>query len=479
MGTITKEFISIKELALWDQNARFSDKHFDKPESELIKHFCEKQEKKNFKIVELAESIVGDFDLPQSERVIVFRNSDGKNVVLEGNRRLTVFKLLLEPDLAPNEKLKEKFLVLKSKIKIDDGFKLECLVSKSEIEGFRYIERKHLNNNNEIPWGEQERTNHKKRRGSATKKEEFKILIAKFIKDLDIQEELKEQVLGPGYVTNFWRILDSSPAWKEFGFNIDENGKLLVDDKYFKEKLKVIIVNILQKKDFSGNVIDSRSLNTNKEKELYLKSITEDEYKKVNTEINKQTKDDLFGNKSIDLTSTGKTSGLSSRRSLPKSSLRNYLIPKTCVLIISEVKINNVYSELKNNLLLDSTKNAVPNAVGVLFRVFLEISIDYFWEKEGCSFKSETKLAGKITLVADYLEKNMIADKKQLKNIRTVATDKSNILAIENFHNYVHSYKLQPSSGDLKLKWDNLQEFFEIIWNYIHRKELSKKVKQK
>src|SRR3989339_337369 len=109
--------------------------------------------------------------------------------------------------------------------------------------------------------------------------------------------------------------------------------------------------------------------------------------------------------------------------------------------------------------------------LGVLFRVFLEISIDYFWEKNGYTFKSDIKLAGKITTVANHMEKNKIAEKKQLKNIRTVATDKNNLLAIENFHSYVHSYKSQPTSSTLKLKWDNLQEFFEILWSSLKSKK--------
>ena len=87
-----------------------------------------------------------------------------------------------------------------------------------------------------------------------------------------------------------------------------------------------------------------------------------------------------------------------------------------------------------------------------------------FWEKNGKTFKSDTKLAGKITTVADHMEQNAIASANQLKNIRTVATDKHNLLAIENFHSYVHSYKSQPCSSDLILKWDNLEEFFEILW---------------
>jgi len=113
--------------------------------------------------------------------------------------------------------------------------------------------------------------------------------------------------------------------------------------------------------------------------------------------------------------------------------------------------------------------------VGVLFRVFLEISIDYFLEKEGINLSSETKLSGKITKCAEFMESNNIATKKQLTNIRKVATDKNHILCIQNFHDYIHSYKTQPSSSDLKLKWDNLDEFFQLLWDYSFKKNTIKK----
>jgi hypothetical protein len=119
----------------------------------------------------------------------------------------------------------------------------------------------------------------------------------------------------------------------------------------------------------------------------------------------------------------------------------------------------------------------VPNAVGVLFRVFLEISIDCFLEKEGVNLPSKITLAGKITTCSDYLEKKDFATSQQLHNIRKVATDQHNLLGIQNFHDYVHSYRTQPSSSDLKHKWDNLQEFFEIIWHNHNKKTKRKKKK--
>lgn len=460
------EKIAIEDLYLWDENARFPDKYFSKAEEELIKFFCNSKEKdfrvRDFKIGELAEAIVTDFDLPQLEKLVVW-DFDGKFTVLEGNRRLTAYKLLDNPDLTQNDSLKSKIMSLKSKIDIAEDFDLECLVTENIKEGLRFIDRKHLNKNNELGWGDQERANHKVRQGSANKKELFKVSIADHIKKLDIPETMKEQILGPGYVTNFWRIIDSAPSWEKFQIRFDSEGILTIGDKDFDKKLKVIIVNILKKEDFSGNKLDSRTLNTNKEKEGYLGSIGVNDCDKALEEIKKGTDKNLFGEESTDVSSKN-------IKLFPKSTSRSYLIPKTCRLIINETKINNIYRELRDDLLLDDSKKAVPNAVGVVFRVFLETSIDCFWEKNGKTFKEDTKLAGKITTVANFMEKNKIADAKQLKNIRTVSSIKYNLLAIENFHRYVHSYKTQPTSSDLKTKWDNLEEFFQILWKSLEEK---------
>lgn len=460
----TKNNISIKNLSLWDENARFPDKYFSKTEKELIEYFLSK---KDFKLAELAEEVVSEFDLPQLEKLIIYE-LNGKNIVLEGNRRLAVYKLLDNPELTDNIKLKNKLNGLKSRIKINDNFKLECLITKDKDQGFRYIDRKHLRGNNEVSWGDNERAHHNARRGNASQKELLKVAITKKIKDLDFPEELKEQVLGHGFVTTFWRLIEQNPAWSTFGFSLGDNGELQTKDKDFDEKLKVIIFDVLQKGKFN-NKLFSR-LNT-KEIKSYLKQITKNDYKRVADEIKKQTKTDLFGKESTLVpTNNG------ANRSIPKSSLRNYLIPKTCVLQIQETKINNIYCELKNDLLIDDSKNAVPNAVGVLFRVFLEISLDYFAKMNSHGFKKNDTINQKISWVVKSLEGKKY-DKKKFNNINKVgsATGQKSYLSIENFHEYVHSTTTQPSSSELKSKWDNLQEFFEILWGDINKKAMSKK----
>jgi len=156
-----------------------------------------------------------------------------------------------------------------------------------------------------------------------------------------------------------------------------------------------------------------------------------------------------------------------------KSTSRNYLIPKSCRIQINKpLKLNNIYRELRDNLLLDQSDKSVPNAVGVLFRVFLETSLDHYSQKKGRSFskKERDNINTKIEFVIEELTNSGIESKK-LENIKRVGSSapEQSYLAIDNFHSYVHSTTTQPTSQELKGKWDNLQEFIEILWDEINK----------
>ena len=185
--------------------------------------------------------------------------------------------------------------------------------------------------------------------------------------------------------------------------------------------------------------------------------------------------EELFGDKpkiskkKVLVSSRGTSKKRKAKRSLPKSNSRNFLIPASCVLEIYEPKINNIYHELKSLHLDDGT-----NALGVLFRVFLETSLDYYANKFGLQFEKKLKLSGKIVKITEDLKKKGFT-KSQLKNIRSVTRKGYAILSIDYFHEYVHSFKTNPSPIDLIYKWENLQEFFEILWEEIKKREKKKR----
>ena len=104
--------ISIKDLSLWDENARFPDEYFNKTEEELVDYFLSTEKK--FKMKKFADAIVKDYDLPQLEKLVVYEYED-KLIVLEGNRRLSIYKSLITPGIVKKKDLKESFYKIERK----------------------------------------------------------------------------------------------------------------------------------------------------------------------------------------------------------------------------------------------------------------------------------------------------------------------------------------------------------------------------
>jgi len=321
-----------------------------------------------------------------------FIDTKAKTSSLEGNRRLTVYKLLTNPALSNNDSLKLTFEQLALKAGITSKHKIDVLVTEDEAESKRLIERKHLKSNNEIGWGDSERAHYNLRKGGSDRQTLIKVAIAKEIKKTGLDESTLDKVLGRGFVTTFQRIMTGSAASEVFGYAFDEDGELLTNDPDFIDKLKVVILNVLQKQSYDGNEINSRSLNSTAQIKNYLSNIGSSEIGAAEVTIIESKQENLLGESVVSLPQSN------GKKSVPKSTNRKYLIPKTCVLQIhGQDKINNIYHELRENILLDDSRDASPNAAGVLFRVFLETSLDCFLEKNGRTVKQDDTISFKNT----------------------------------------------------------------------------------
>ena len=463
-----KKDIAIKDLALWDENARFPEEYFNKTESELIEYFLSRRD---LKVDGLAKEIASEFDLPQLEKIVVLE-MNGKNIVLEGNRRLAAYKLLINPGLTKRTDLKKSFEEQKKRISIDNNFVLEANTTTDKDDGLRFVDRKHNKGNNEIGWGEPERRNFAIRRSHGNVKDVLRVELANAVKKLSLPDAIKEAVLGKGYVTTFYRIVDSAAARKKLGYDVLSDGQINVkNQKAFDDLLKIVAFNVWTKKDFAGNDVDSRSLNKIDAIDAYIKKLQQKNVSNVDKEIKKRTKDDLFGGKTLATEFRGRSKQL--------SILRKHLIISS--LYIPSQRINDIYDELKRKLDVDNT----PNAVAVLFRVFLECSVDCYIEKYKIPVKDDIQLAGKVLKVADHLEDSLAQNylkeggitkptaedlkkakqKVKLKEIRKVATkDNNSVMSVTTFHDFVHDHKTSPIPSELKKYWENLDSFFVALW---------------
>jgi len=418
----TEKKIPIDKLFLWDENARFPDQYYNSEEKELIKYFLSKP---NFKLKEFIDEIVNDIDLPHLEKVVVWDSAE-KLIVLEGNRRLAGYKLLANPELVSDIDPKFYSLLLKKKltVNVDKNFLLDCLISEDKDQCYRYIDRKHAKGNNQVSWLEPERVNYSKRRGVENQNAKIKIAITNYVRKLDLPKEIINEVLGQGYVTTFFRFVATGPAKETFGLSTNENGDLTFTDKTFPDKLKVIIHNVLKKKDFEGNPVDTRELNKNPEIRNYLENVNPENVAKVNKEIETNTKTDIFGNESVKLGSKKllqapsiAPSIISPPRKTPATKENNLLFGKS--LALQSGKVNDLYRAILNIYERNENELSVLPIIGMSLRLITEVAARMYFDE------IDPEKSNKDQLYNDFLKiaKREMSLEKESVNFLSLTTD--------------------------------------------------------
>ena len=357
-------------------------------------------------------------------------HENGKFLTLEGNRRIVALKLLHTPSTTSDQKLREFFQDLKINHDKKIPKNVSCAVFENEDDAHHWISLEHTGQNKGIGikrWGtiQQDRF---------LKKSSKRIQIFEFADDNNISRDDVD-------ATNIERLISTPYVRKAIGISF-VNGKL----KPTKQKPTV-------QKNLS-KVFAAMSKAGFAVEDIYKKS---DREKWIDDIIKASASNSQKNPTATDLKKRSK--------SLPKSTSRKHLIPSDFELIIQQDRINAIFRELRDDLLLDNSTKATPNAAAVLFRVFLESSLYHYLQKKGMEIGNKAAITKMISVAADHMEENGVATKEQLKNIRITTGSSTDYLHITRLHEYVHSEALRPESDGLKTRWDNLQKFFELLWN--------------
>ncbi len=409
------------------------------------------------KLVKLAESIA-ERGLNPMDRLLVLRlnQKPERFIPLEGNRRVAVFKLLTNPavmtGLEMPSGMKRSLEGLADKFKKSRVEPLPCFEMASRAEAKYWLGLRH-NIGHEGAGTENWKTFAKRRfEGRPPVIQALELVTERAGLTSAQQATITEKF---PYST-LERLLENRAVGKELGLNI-ENGNLVTKlpaDEVAKP-LKKIVLDLATKTVRVGRLMKTGDMLDYLRQDLGKEHLPD--FSKARAKA--RTLDQI---PTTEFTKV-KTGG--GRRKADPSD-RKVVVPTTCKLNVTQNRIADIYKELRTVRLVDG-----PNAIAVLLRVFLELSVDYYLTKSGVALNFSPQpgrtvwktLDAKLAEVVDILVKIGVP-KNEFAAITRSVSDRNSPMHIDLLHRYVHDAYQTPVPRDLIAAWNHAQPLFERIW---------------
>ncbi|BCH23582.1 hypothetical protein [Mesorhizobium sp. L-8-3] len=407
------------------------------------------------KLVRLAESIV-EHGLSPIERLMVLEVSakPKRYIALEGNRRVAALKLLVNPAAMTGLEMPEGVqrsmerlagIFHKSKVEPIAGYEVG-----SREEGRYWIELRHNGEDDGrgiVGWKPIVAARFRKREPAIQ-------ALDLAIEHGGFSEGEAEAIRSKFSLTTLRRLVESEEIRAMLGLTV-KDGQLsttLPANEIIKPLKKMV-------RDIADKKVNSRSFNKTEQMVNYVRGFAKADSPDLTKKIAERA---LEGIQKSEFT---KTSAKPARRK-PDPSDRREVVPKGCPIHVADNRIAEIYKELRT-LKLDDAQNAIA----VLLRVFLELSVDHFLESNGGSvsfkapngqtkFKSLDKKLAEV--VADLVSKGV--PQAHFATIIRSLNVPTSPMNIDLFHRYIHDRFATPSTPELKAAWEHAQPLFEKIW---------------
>lgn len=444
--------LKLDELTLDLKNPRIAE---PKTQREALQQIIDDQ---GIKLVELAESIVNDGISPM-ERFLVMKDPGhvGRYLVLEGNRRLATLKLLSNPNSLTNLEMKaqqrKRFEQLAKLFHEDPIVSVACFELRDRADAELWIHLRHTGENDGrgiVGWS---RVQQQRFTGGAPA-----LQALDFVRKYgDLESEMLSK-LGPNFpISTLERLLGTPDVRAEIGVDI-KDGKLrtkLPADQVLKGLRRMVI-------DLAEKNVKVTDLKLKPQMVDYVGKFSKSDRPDLSSAGTKPQPVEEFGKGDFKVKPAKAKSGKSRRKH--DASDRRAVVPKGTPLNITDNRIADIFKELRTLKLDDH-----PNAIAVLLRVFIELSVDHYLTDNGLPIETSgphkkfKKLKEKIKDAVAHMI-NAGAPARSLNGIKSACDVSNSPLSVDLMHEYVHNQAVTPTVRSLKEGWDNSEPFLKRIW---------------
>ncbi|WP_147252087.1 hypothetical protein [Thalassospira profundimaris] len=373
---------------------------------------------------------------------------NGHFIVYDGNRRTTVLKLLDDPQRAPSSDWAEFFSDLRKNWTGAFPSTVECQIEEDRDRLDEILYRRHTGQQSGVgqsQWDAEAKSNFEKRTGKKTK--------------INVAEEIERLLVSSGRLenelkiprSNLNRLLSAEQFRNRAGIAVDSN-KL----RYTHAEEKVL--NALERiaRDLASRTITLEDIWDNDSKRAYLNKLDQEKVlprsedalartapAKAKSTQTKTSQTKTFHNESKPSSDPGKRRHLIRNLDFGLQQTQN------------NRKILDIFNELQHRLKFDEH----DNAIAVLFRVLLELSLEHYIK--GASVPDIQKgenLSGKYRKALRHMFEAGKFEKKQFEALKKFEKGDP-LFSTTTLHSYVHSADFFPSDHHLKSMWDTLEGF--------------------
>jgi hypothetical protein len=441
--TVPIEEIPVEYLVFDDRNPRFAT---PSGQADLYAKFAD-----SAKTQRLARHVVNNGIDPLSA-LGVNKIGPKKYSVREGNRRTAALRLLHDPRLAGTDRLTKRFQDI-----VDEGAYLppktvRCAVFANPKDAHEWMRVKHAGAQDGVGtenWSPLQTSRFNTRTGGGHQYAFAQQLVDEAI-DLGI---ITEDAAGDVAMSSLARVVNDSAVRKAFHVTDTPDGPTFGVGNAGREKLTRRLIT-----DWSRGGKTVRDIDSADQRKVYAAGIVDElELKPV---AGGGGRGRGLGSVAAEATPGG--GATKSRSSKPRKSL----IPSKFAFDDRKAvpRIGKIVKELRG---LDIDK--YTNAVSMLFRLFVEASIDQYNDRKGIALPPGRdgfgpKLGVRLEAALEHVRVNNPKEKQALKNVKAALGERNGLFALATLHEYVHNPTWQPVPDNLRTHWDNYSDFLRLLW---------------